>query len=69
MKTLIKTSVAAVALMLGTNSVLAEDFPKRPINLVAPFNAGGGTDLLLRISLKLWAETPTCRIWRGVLAQ
>lgn len=26
----------------------AQDFPERPINLIAPFNAGGGTDLLLR---------------------
>lgn len=26
----------------------AEGFPERPINLIAPFNAGGGTDLLLR---------------------
>ncbi|MFK7867735.1 MAG: tripartite tricarboxylate transporter substrate binding protein [Roseobacter sp.] len=28
--------------------VAADDFPERPINLIAPFNAGGGTDLLLR---------------------
>ena len=56
MKTLIKTSVAVVALMLGTNSVMAEDFPKRPINLVAPFNAGGGTDLLLRAFAPHFAE-------------
>jgi tripartite-type tricarboxylate transporter receptor subunit TctC len=26
----------------------AAEFPERPVNLVAPFNAGGGTDLLLR---------------------
>ncbi len=31
---------------LGT--AYADEFPQRPINLVAPFNAGGGTDLLLR---------------------
>lgn len=24
------------------------EFPERPVNLIAPFNAGGGTDLLLR---------------------
>ncbi len=44
------------ALILGTalgtammfSSALADTFPERPINLIAPFNAGGGTDLLLR---------------------
>jgi len=32
----------------ATSSAMADDFPQRPVNLVAPFNAGGGTDLLLR---------------------
>lgn len=40
-------SVTLGALVTAT-SVVAQDFPQRPINLVAPFNAGGGTDLLLR---------------------
>lgn len=26
----------------------AQEFPERPINLIVPFNAGGGTDLLIR---------------------
>ena len=38
--------VASSAFILSGNA-LAE-FPDRPINLIAPFNAGGGTDLLLR---------------------
>ncbi|MDC0434432.1 tripartite tricarboxylate transporter substrate binding protein [bacterium] len=50
-KLLERTSVA-IALALGvviSGATLAEDdFPQRPVNLVAPFNAGGGTDLLLR---------------------
>lgn len=33
---------------LAATGAVAADFPERPINLVAPFNAGGGTDLLLR---------------------
>lgn len=48
MKTLLGTSAVAVALTLGAGSASAQDFPERPINLVVPFNAGGGTDLLLR---------------------
>ncbi len=39
---------AALALVVTTASAAAQDFPQRPINLIAPFNAGGGTDLLLR---------------------
>ncbi|WP_296421309.1 hypothetical protein [Pseudooctadecabacter sp.] len=27
---------------------MAQDFLQRPINLIAPFNVGGGTDLLRR---------------------
>lgn len=41
-------SIAAAAAVVAANSVSAEGFPERPINLIAPFNAGGGTDLLLR---------------------
>lgn len=38
----------AFGAVMAASSAMAEDFPERPINLVAPFNAGGGTDLLLR---------------------
>lgn len=48
MKLLSKTLIALGALSFTSLALAAEDFPKRPINLVAPFNAGGGTDLLLR---------------------
>jgi len=41
-------AVVAVAAILTAGTAAAKDFPERPINLVAPFNAGGGTDLLLR---------------------
>lgn len=34
--------------VIGTTAVADDAFPERPINLIAPFNAGGGTDLLLR---------------------
>ncbi|WP_227271589.1 tripartite tricarboxylate transporter substrate binding protein [Roseobacter weihaiensis] len=34
--------------IIATSAGAEEGFPERPINLIAPFNAGGGTDLLLR---------------------
>jgi tripartite-type tricarboxylate transporter receptor subunit TctC len=43
--TLISALIASGFLALGTARA---EFPERPINLVVPFNAGGGTDLLLR---------------------
>ena len=42
---MISTAAAAV---LVSSAAMADGFPERPINLIAPFNAGGGTDLLLR---------------------
>ncbi|MGR3513587.1 MAG: Bug family tripartite tricarboxylate transporter substrate binding protein [Paracoccaceae bacterium] len=41
-------ATAAVAAILSATAGSAAEFPERPINLIAPFNAGGGTDLLLR---------------------
>lgn len=38
----------ATSVAMAAGASYADDFPERPINLVAPFNAGGGTDLLLR---------------------
>ena len=38
--------LAVASLLLAAQA--SADYPERPINLVAPFNAGGGTDLLLR---------------------
>ncbi|MGX9355489.1 Bug family tripartite tricarboxylate transporter substrate binding protein [Roseobacteraceae bacterium S113] len=39
---------AALGVAMIATAATAQDFPARPINLIAPFNAGGGTDLLLR---------------------
>lgn len=43
-----KFATVAFGSLLAMSPVSAQDFPERPINLIAPFNAGGGTDLLLR---------------------
>lgn len=56
MTNLFKTSVAAIALTLGAGIAAAQDFPERPLNLIVPFNAGGGTDLLLRAFAPHFAE-------------
>jgi len=43
-----RITAVAIAAIITAAGVSAEGFPERPINLIAPFNAGGGTDLLLR---------------------
>jgi len=40
-------SPAFGALALTATAVIADDVPVRPVNPVAPFNAGGGADRLL----------------------
>jgi tripartite-type tricarboxylate transporter receptor subunit TctC len=56
MKSMFKATAAVAALALSAGTAIAQDFPERPINLVAPFNAGGGTDLLLRAFAPHFAE-------------
>lgn len=41
-------SLAAIAALGAPTAVLAE-FPEKPIEIVVPFNAGGGTDIMTRI--------------------
>lgn len=48
MKNLTKALLALSALSISSMALASDDFPQRPINLIVPFNAGGGTDLLLR---------------------
>lgn len=42
-------SLALVGFMLFTSSALAAEYPKRPITLICPWGAGGGTDACSRI--------------------
>lgn len=44
-----KVLFAAAAVVLGTGSVLADDFPSRPVKLLVPYAAGGGTDTIARL--------------------
>lgn len=56
MKLFAATATALSAVIAFSSLAAAEGFPERPINLVAPFNAGGGTDLLLRAFAPHFAE-------------
>jgi tripartite-type tricarboxylate transporter receptor subunit TctC len=44
-----KALAALLATALGLSSAMAQDFPSRPVTLVAPFPAGGATDIVSRI--------------------
>ena len=38
-----------VAQLLTLGSALSQDFPTKPIKLISPYAAGGGTDMSLRL--------------------
>jgi len=45
--------VAATALAVAANAVLAADYPSRPVTLIVPWGAGGGTDAVARMLASL----------------
>ena len=49
--------LAALALFAGLSASDAQTYPSRPVTLVVPFAAGGGTDVLARIIGRRLAET------------
>jgi tripartite-type tricarboxylate transporter receptor subunit TctC len=44
---------AATALAVAANAVLAADYPSRPVTLIVPWGAGGGTDAVARMLASL----------------
>ncbi len=45
--------VAATALAVAANAALAADYPSRPVTLIVPWGAGGGTDAVARMLASL----------------
>src|ERR1039458_4658241 len=41
-----------LAVLLGSGSALAQQWPERPVHLIVPFAAGGGTDTVARVLAK-----------------
>jgi tripartite-type tricarboxylate transporter receptor subunit TctC len=48
--------LAALAAIVSIGAARAQDYPSRPIRLIVPFAAGGGTDTLSRIFGQVLAE-------------
>src|SRR5215510_2111017 len=51
-----KLVLMALAAILSIGAVHAQDYPSRPIRLIVPFAAGGGTDTLSRIFGQVLSE-------------
>ncbi len=49
MLTIMPAVAAAVVVSLSSVATLAQDYPRRPLRLIAPFPSGGGVDFLARI--------------------
>jgi tripartite-type tricarboxylate transporter receptor subunit TctC len=49
MRKFVAILVLALTILGGTDTLSAQDYPARPVRVVVPFAAGGGTDLVGRI--------------------
>jgi tripartite-type tricarboxylate transporter receptor subunit TctC len=43
-------------LLLGCTSAMAQQWPQRPVHLIVPYAAGGGTDTIARVMARKFAE-------------
>jgi tripartite-type tricarboxylate transporter receptor subunit TctC len=48
----LQVAVTAAALVMACGAVLAQGYPNRPVKVIVPFPAGGGTDALTRFITK-----------------
>ena len=44
-----KSALAILAIALASGSAAAQDYPTKPVRIVAPFSAGGAVDVPARI--------------------
>src|SRR5712671_138435 len=56
------SAVALVATLAGTEVASSQPFPSRPITMIVPFPAGGGTDVTARILIEHMSHTLGQRI-------
>jgi tripartite-type tricarboxylate transporter receptor subunit TctC len=52
MRRIQRVAIGAVLLAIAAGPALAQDYPTRPVKIVVPFPAGGGTDALTRVVAK-----------------
>ena len=58
-------ALAATAMAFGTGLAAAQDYPNRPIKVIVPFGAGGGTD----IATRMWAELVGEKLGQRILVE
>lgn len=62
---MLKTTILALCVALGTSAAAADDYPSRPIHLLVGFSPGGGLD----ISCRHWAQRLSARIGQPVIVE
>ena len=59
-----RRALAAASLLLATGAALAQAYPAKPIKVIVPFPAGGGTDLIAR---EVTNKIQTTKGWNFVI--
>lgn len=58
-------AVALAGLVATAGAATAQDYPEKPIKVIVPFSAGGGTD----ITTRLWADLMAERLGERILVE
>jgi len=56
MRSILRLSLATLALIMGAASALAQQYPNKPIRLIVPYPAGGATDVVARLVSERMSE-------------
>ena len=56
MRSILRLSLATLALIMGAASTLAQQYPNKPIRLIVPYPAGGATDVVARLASERMSE-------------